>query len=84
MTIKDAIALLFGKDAVLVGQLVALLQAYIVKFPDLAGEINPIIAKFNAAVDPAALAELGAAIPGELLNIAQGKFDPRDHASGSI
>jgi hypothetical protein len=46
--------------------------------------LNPIIAKLDQAVDPANLAAVGGAVPGELLNIAQGKLDPRPHAGDAI
>lgn len=49
--------------------------------PDLAGEIDGVLAKLGAAVDPANLVALAEAIPGEIANIAKGKIDPRDHPS---
>jgi hypothetical protein len=61
----------------------ALLEA-VAKLPDLAGVLNPIIAKLDQAVDPANLAAVGGAVPGELLNIAQGKLDPRPHPGDGI
>lgn len=54
------------------------------KFPDTAPQLEPILAKFGADVAPANLAALGAAIPGELLNIGSGKIEPRDHAGDAI
>jgi hypothetical protein len=54
------------------------------KYPDAAVELGELKAKLLAGVDPVNLAAVGAAIPGELLNIAQGKIEPRDHAGDAI
>lgn len=49
------------------------------------GEFGPVarelLNSLNGAVSAADLAAIGAAIPGELLNIAQGKLEPREHPS---
>lgn len=54
------------------------------KYPDAAVAIAEIKADLLAGVDPANLAALGAAIPGELLDIAQGKIEPRDHSGDAV
>lgn len=54
------------------------------KYPDAAVAIAEIKADLLASVDPANLAALGAAIPGELLDIAQGKIEPRDHSGDAV
>lgn len=54
------------------------------KYPDAAVPIAELKAELLEAVDPANLARLGAAIPGELLAIAQGKLDPREHPGDAI
>lgn len=47
--------------------------------PDLKPQIDDIVAKLNASIDPANLVAVAQAIPTELMNIAQGKLDPHDH-----
>ena len=84
MTLLQAIEKLLGQAAGQIGGLKAILAALAAKFPDLAPELNPIIVALDAPIDPANLAALGAAIPGELLQIAQGKFDPRQHPGDAI
>lgn len=58
--------------------LVTLLQALVTKYPDTAGELNPIIAALQQPIDPAAL---GSSILAEARDIASGKIDPREHPS---
>ena len=52
--------------------------------PDLKPEADNILLKLGMAADPVNLAAVGAAIPGELLNIASGKIDPRNHPSDLV
>lgn len=54
------------------------------KYPDAAVAIAEIKTDLLEAVDPGNLAALGAAIPGELLHIAQGQLDPRKHPGDAV
>jgi hypothetical protein len=54
------------------------------KYPDAAVQIAELKSELLAGVDPVNLAAVGAVIPGELLHIAQGQLDPRDHAGDAI
>lgn len=54
------------------------------KYPDAAVQIGQLKSDLLEAVDPANLAAVGAAIPGELLHIAQGKLDPHNHPGDAI
>lgn len=61
--------------------LIAFLQRAGNQLPDLKPSADAIIERINSAVSAEALADLGSKIPGELLNIASGKLDPRNHPS---
>lgn len=61
--------------------LAELLKRIATNYPDLKPEIDNVLLKLQTAVDPVNLAAVGAAIPGELLNLASGKVDPRIHPS---
>lgn len=52
--------------------------------PDLAEKANALADQLNAPISAENLAALGAAIPGELLNIAQGELEPRNHPGDAI
>lgn len=52
--------------------------------PDLAEKAEALAAQLDSPISPEALAELGAAIPGELLNISRGQLDPRNHPGDAI
>lgn len=84
MTVLELILKALGSAAGNVANLKATLQSVVQRFPDTAGELAPIIDALDAVVSPESLAALGAAIPGELLNIVQGKLDPRPHSGDSI
>jgi uncharacterized membrane protein len=49
--------------------------------PDLAAEVDKILAELAAAVEPTHLIALAEALPRELANISQGQIDPRRHPS---
>ena len=62
----------------------ASLEAFLEKAatnPDLKAEATEWMEKLDAAIGPEGLASLGAEIPGELLNISQGKLDGAKHPS---
>lgn len=71
---------LLNKAAGVATKLEAVLDAAATGLPDLAPEVAMLKSELDKAIDPANLAALGAAIPGELLNIAQGKLEPTKHA----
>lgn len=84
MRLIDIIQKLLGQSAGNVTALEALLRRIAAAAPDFADEANAWIAALGTAVTPENLAALGAAIPGELLNIVQGKLDPRPHAGDGV
>lgn len=47
---------------------------------DLAPVAKELLTLLDSAPTAEALAAVGASIPGELLNVVQGKIEPRDHA----
>jgi hypothetical protein len=49
--------------------------------PDAAEEVDKILAALTAAVGSDNLIALAESLPKELANVAQGKIDPRKHAS---
>lgn len=51
------------------------------RFPDLAPKAQELSAALSAAVTSDNLVALASELPKELVNIAQGKIQPRDHAS---
>jgi hypothetical protein len=67
------------KAGMAAGELVDLLEMLAERYPDLADAIREKIVQLETAVLPENLAALGAAIPGELLNIVKGKIEPKDH-----
>lgn len=84
MTLLDVIMKALGQAASQIGNVKAILASIVTKFPDTAAELNPIIAALDAPVTPESLAALGAQIPGELLNIAVGKINPKTHSGDAI
>lgn len=78
MTILDILMKAAGAPAAALTQFLAAVKA---KYPDFATEVDGLNAILNTAIDPANLAALGSAIPGELLNIAQGKLAGTEHPS---
>ena len=54
------------------------------EYPDAAALVARAINELNTAVSAENIAELASALPKELLNIVQGKLDPRDHPGDSI
>ncbi len=83
MKLLDAILKLLGQSASQVPNLKTILEGIARQYPDAAAQLAPILAALDDVVDPKNLADLGAAIPGELLNIAKAKFDGRPHAGDS-
>lgn len=79
MTIKE----LLQKAGLNVASLTRVLDEVKAKLPDLAGEVEVIETALTGAIDGANLAAVAVAIPGELLNIGQGKLDPKEHAGDS-
>lgn len=77
MTILDIIQ----KAAGAAGALVALLNRVKDELPDLAPEVDKVLAGLNAAISAESLVSLASALPGEIANIAQGKIEPREHPS---
>jgi hypothetical protein len=63
--------------------LIALLRKAALQAPDLADAINKLIDELLAVVDQNNLVRLATVLPAEIANIAQGKIDPKDHASDS-
>jgi hypothetical protein len=59
--------------------IIALLHKASELAPDLAPEVNDLLAKLAAAVDQQSLVALAAALPAEIANIAKGNLDPKDH-----
>ena len=84
MTLLEIIQKLLGQAAGNMAQVKTILAAIVAKYPDTATSLNPIIAELDAPVSPEALASLAAAIPGELLNIARLKLDPKVHPGDAI
>lgn len=66
-----------------VGDLKKILEAVAEGGTDLAPVAQALLEKLGEGVPAEKLAELASAIPGELLNIAQGKFDGRFHPGGA-
>lgn len=64
--------------------LTALLDAAAAANPDLQPKVDEWKVALSNVPTPENLAQIGAAIPGELLNIAQGKINPRDNPSNAI
>lgn len=62
-----------------VGDLTKVLQHVADSGTDLAPLAATLLEKLQAAPTAEKLAELAASLPGELLNIAQGKIDSRFH-----
>jgi hypothetical protein len=77
MTIVQWLEVLAGPGA----PLVALLRKVAEELPDLAPAIQEWIAKLESIPAAGNLAEVGAAIPRELLNIASGKLEPTNRPS---
>jgi hypothetical protein len=77
MTLLD-ILLKAGGSA---GLLVELFNKVKAKLPDLAPQIDQLLASLSVAVSQANLVALAAALPAEIAAIAQGKLDPRKHPS---
>jgi len=84
MTLLQAILKLLGDSAGNIGNLKAILQSVVDKFPDLAAELGPVIAALDATVTPEAIAALAVSLPPELWHIVQGKLDPRDHSGDAV
>ena len=86
MNVLQAILKLLGNsaDAKNVAALKNILQLVRAKLPDLAPQIDPIIAALDAPITPEGLTALAGALPPELLNIAQLKFHPKPHAGDAI
>jgi len=61
--------------------LVKLLEKVKAAVPDLAPEVDKILAELAAAIMPENLIKLAEALPRELAKIAQGQIDPRRHPS---
>jgi hypothetical protein len=80
MTVLDILI----KAAAGMGAVKTVLEKAALAAPDLAPEIAILLAKLDAAVDPVNLAGIASEIPGELLNISQGKLDGLDHAGDAI
>ena len=51
------------------------------KYPDLAPQVDKVMAGITGAVAPENLVALAEALPRELANIGSGKLDPRRHPS---
>ncbi len=73
MTILDILTKAAGAP---IGKLVSVLEAVKAKAPDLAGEIDDILAALNAAASTESLVARAQALPAEIANIAQGRIDP--------
>ena len=54
------------------------------QYPDLAAQIDPLIAALDAPLALDNLVNLASILPGEIAAIAQGRIDPRSHAGDAI
>jgi hypothetical protein len=77
MSILDVLAKAGGAAAALVNLLAKIQTAA----PDLAAEADKVLAGLTEAIAPDNLVRLAEALPQELVNISQGKLDPRRHPS---
>lgn len=80
MTLLDIIT----RAASNVGSLKEVLVKARAALPDLAGQIDTIIAALDAAVTQEGLVALAVTLPPEIANIASGKIEPRDHAGDAV
>lgn len=78
MKIADWIAKLAGLS---VGELIGVLKFVADGTSDFAPKATEILGKLDMAASAENLAALGAAIPGELLNISKFQFRPADSPS---
>lgn len=62
----------------------AVLEEAVRQYPELESSLRPIIQSLDNPVSPESLAALAAVLPGELLNIARGRIDPRDHPGDAV
>lgn len=77
MTILDILT----KAGVASGQVIALLRQLAESAPDLAEQIDDLIARLESAVAPDNLVALASALPAEILAIAHGEIHPASHPS---
>lgn len=80
MTLLDILKKAAGEA----GDVKKVLEAVIEKFPDAAPIVQPALDVLATAVPAEALVNLASALPGEILNIAQGQLDPREHPGDAI
>lgn len=77
MKIWDLLVKLTGSG---ITDLKKILQSVADQGGDLAAPAAALLQLLDSAPSAQALAEVGASIPGELLNVVQGKIESRDHA----
>lgn len=80
MTLLDILKKAAGEA----GDVKKALESVIEKFPDAAPIVQPALDALATAVPAEALVGLASALPGEILNIAQGKLEPREHPGDAI
>lgn len=79
MTILDILSRAVGS----VSDLRRVVQAVADSDTDLAPVAAELLTKLDVALSAEDLAGLAAALPGEIINAVQGKFDPRFHPGGA-